>query len=353
MSENPNDPFAPSDSATDPFAGPAVPVPRQEAGTGDLFDVASIDSSGVPAFDLPAASPARQQPARQQPAATPVSVKPRCATHPDRFARSVACERCGNYACEACFSVDNERFCASCAARVGMVVPWESQSDEGVFRRMLNTCTHLAQAPFERFGQIGEGDLGRALSFTGSISLAAYGATIALCGPILLLGFGMLAINEPSDDPSALWLFPIFIVMALFLPFIAAASQMLSALFWGSVYHLGAKLAGGQASYNSSLRVAQYQSVLIPLDVLVSFVSNVPLIGPMVSLGWLAAKNLLSIFAYAGHARTQHRLEGATSWIVAATPTLLALAFFGVLMVLAVAFVFATIGDSPFLDDLD
>jgi hypothetical protein len=361
MSENRDDPFAPPQAAEDPFATARTPsqaaadpfaTPPADLGAKDPFDIDSIDSSGVPEFDVPAP----EKPVRNvaPTPATPTSSKPRCATHPDRFARSTACERCGNYACESCFSIDNERYCTTCAERVGMVVPWENSNEDGVFRRLVNTCTHLAQAPFERFGQISDGDLGRALSFTASICLASYGATVALCGPFLLLGFGLLAFNEPSGDaPGAAIMIPVFIVLGVIFPFLVAAMHMLSNLMWGSIYHLGAKLAGGQASYTSSLRAAQYQSILIPADVLVSFVSNMPLIGPLISLGWLAAKNVLCIFAYAGHARTQHRLEGGTAWLVGAVPTLLALMLFVGVLVLAFAVVFATIGGSPLLSSPD
>lgn len=353
----PNDPFAKDENEKDPFASASLEptgdpfASPASANPAHAFDVDAIDSSAVPALDLPPAPTPVAVPAKP---AAPRSSKPRCATHPDRFARSVACERCGNYACEACFSIDNDRFCSTCADRVGMVVPWENTNEEGLLRRILHTCTHLAQAPFERFGHIADGDLGRALSFTGAISLVTYGGALLLCGPFLLLGLGFIAANDRSSDaPGAIIAVPIAIVLGLIGPFIVAASHMLANLIWGSIYHLAAKLAGGQASYTSSLRAAQYQSILVPADLLVSFVSNVPLIGPLISLGWLAAKNVLCIFAYAGHATNQHRLQGASAWIVAAVPTLLALTLFVGLVVAMMAFVFATIGDSPLLSGPD
>ena len=381
MSNN-DDPFAASsdpassDSASPGSSGPDSSSPfaaSPEPPSGNPFDAPAVDpfsSQGDPPtppkaggpFDLdrgpvPPLDERRVASVDVGPSATKSgSAKPRCATHPERFARSAACARCGNYACEACFSIDNDLYCTTCADRVGRVVPWENSSEGGVFRRLLSTCKHLAEAPFERFGHIGDGDLGRALSFTASITLASYGVPFLFCGPFVLLGFGLMAANWQGDDQGGLGLavlIPMLFVGALIAPFLAAASSMLSALIWGSVYHGAAKLAGGQASYSSSLRVAQYQSILVPADVLVSFVSNVPMIGPLISLGWLAAKNVLSIFAYAGHATTQHRLQGSTAWLVAAVPTILAVLLVVALVVAVLVLIFAVLGDDALLRGMD
>ena len=225
-----------------------------------------------------------------------------------------------------------------------MVLPWENSSEDNFLRRLFHTWAYLAKSPYEHFGNIGDGDLGKALSFTATIATVSIGSLLLLCSPFLALGLLMLGLDDPTPDFSLALVIPLFIVGALIFPFLAAAMHMLSNLIWGSIYHAGAKLAGGQASYISSLRVAQYQSVLVPPDVLISFVSNVPLIGPLISLGWLAAKNVLSIFAFAGHAAKQHRLEGATVWVVAAVPTLLALSVFIALVVLMFGLILATVG---------
>ena len=340
MSDDPLVPN-PDEAAKDPFDAPAIapsevePFSTPKAAPAPSWDASEISTDDVPPFAV--------EPPKSQPKATPT--KPRCATHPERFARSVACARCGNYACEACFSIDNDAYCSTCSDRVGMVVPWENSSEGGVFRRLFHTCTHLAQAPFERFGNIGDGDLGRAMSFTATIATLTLGSLVLLCSPFLGLGLLMLGMDAPASDtgPSRLMLIPVFIVCAVIFPFVIAAMHMLLNLLWGSIYHAAAKLAGGQASYISSLRVAQYQSILIPVDLLISFVSNFPLIGPMISLGWLAAKNVLCIFAFAGHATKQHRLEGATAWIVASVPALAGLCMFVALCVLMFAFMFSAL----------
>jgi len=344
-----DDPFASKsdDESKDPFDAPAIAPPEAEAfsapaAAAPVWDASEISTSDVPPF---AVEPPASRP-------KPAPSKPRCATHPDRFARSVACARCGNYGCEACFSIDNDAYCTTCADRVGMVLPWENSSEGGVFRRLINTCSHLAQAPYERFGNIGDGDLGRALSFTATIASVSIGSLVLLCSPFL--GLGLLALGMDDPTPNLALIIPTFIVVALIFPFFVAAMHMLSNLIWGSIYHVGAKLAGGEASYISSLRAAQYQSILIPLDILVSSASNIPLIGPLISLGWFAARNVLSIFAFAGHAAKQHRLQGATVWIVAAVPSLLALTasiaivVFFLFFLVAFASLFAADGGDPF-----
>lgn len=333
-----DDPFAPKsdEGAKDPFDAPAIAPSEVEAfpSSAPSWDASEIATGDVPPF---AVVPPSQMP-------KPAPSRPRCATHPDKLARPVACARCGNYACESCFSLDNEAYCSACADRVGMVLPWENASEGNLLRRLFHTWAHLAKSPYEHFGNIGDGDLGSALSFTATIAVVSFGSVLLLCTPLLLLGLVMVGMDAPSDGANLGLIVPLAIGGALIFPFLAAAMHMLSNLIWGSIYHAGAKLAGGQASYISSLRVAQYQSILLPPDVLISTASNVPLIGPLISLGWLAAKNILSIFAFAGHAAKQHRLEGATVWIVAAVPTLLALSAFIALLVLVVGLVLATVG---------
>lgn len=339
MSDDPLVPN-PDEAEKDPFDAPAIAPLEVEAFSTPKAAPPTWDASDISTDDVP---PFAVEPPKPQPKAAPT--KPRCATHPERFARSVACARCGNYACEACFSVDNDAYCSACSERVGMVVPWENSNEGGIFRRLLNTCTHLGQAPFERFGNIGDGDLGRALSFTATIATVSLGSLVLLCSPFLGLALLMLGMDAPSSDtgPGPLILVPIFIVCALVFPFFVAAMHMLFNLIWGSIYHAAAKLAGGEASYTSSLRVAQYQSILIPVDILISFVSNFPLIGPMISLGWLAAKNVLCIFAFAGHATKQHRLQGATAWFVASVPALIGLCMIATAVVLVVLFTLSAI----------
>ena len=274
---------------------------------------------------------------------------PRCANHPDRQARSSVCKRCGNYACDACFSPGDDDFCAACEEWAGLAPAWERRGQGGVLQRLFRTCIELGRAPYERFSHIGDGDLGRALSFTATLSIIGFGTSLFLLCSACFLVVGLVGALEGNSGQfegnqgdllslSLQWAEIVTIVIVLG-PLLLAAFNVVSRLLYGSVYHAAAKLAGGEASYSSSLRAAQYQSASTPI------VRVIPGTGVPIFLGWWGSVGSVvgAVLAMKVHATGQHRLRGATAWLVAAVPPLFVVPATIVLLVTVMLVVFRSL----------
>jgi hypothetical protein len=278
---------------------------------------------------------------------------PRCAVHPEREARRAPCERCGNYACEPCFERPDDALCAACRERVGDGVAWEREDLGGPSTRLWETVKQMLPAPYTTFERLGEGDgLPSALYFAFLVNLASYGAPFVLCAPCILLAIGTINPDDPDTSRTAIVLATCVITFAI--PLVVAAFSVVGSFLQSLVYHAAALVAGGTASFASSLRACLYLQVTAPIAAVVWLLGRIPLFGFVLTLLWYTASLVWQTFALAGHAKGMHRIDSQRAWLVAAVPAIvLVVAFLG-LFVLFFGLIFALLaGDPSFLEDID
>jgi hypothetical protein len=256
---------------------------------------------------------------------------PFCAVHPDVRAQIEPCERCGAFACDACFGLEDERpvtadrLCKSCRDHTGHgEVPWEDASLPFT-TRLGQTLSRALSAPGKTFEAIGVGHLYHAGSFAIVTTLVGYAPMLALVGlgVILVAAFGS-SLGLPGDTSEVvlgvLCLFPFLLV-----PLILAVSLFVDLVF-AVVFHLTALILGGQGSFESSLRGSLYASAIRVTLAPVSILGFVPIIGPLFSLAARTGMLIWTAFALAGTARRVHRLPPTQAMIAGAMPAILVVA---------------------------
>lgn len=280
---------------------------------------------------------------------------PRCAVHADREARRTPCERCGNFACEACFDREDETLCATCRERVGEGIAWEREDLGGPSTRLWETVKQVLPAPYTSFERLGEGaGLTTSIYFAFLINVASYGAPFLVCAPCILLALGSVGTNDeiPGTPRSAIVLATCVVTFAI--PFLIAVFGLVGSTLQACVYHLAARVAGGTASFVSSLRACLYLQVTAPIGAVVWLLGRIPLVGLLLTLLWYATSLVWQTFALAGHAKGMHRIDAHRAWLVAAVPALALIAAFVAAFVLFFSLIFALIaGDPTLLEDID
>lgn len=278
---------------------------------------------------------------------------PRCAVHPEREARRAPCERCGAFACEECFGTSSEERCAGCRVRVGETLAWERPDLGGPLLRAWETTKQLLPEPFRSFEGLREGrGVASAAAFASTTNVVSHALPLLLCSPCVLLGLGAIRYDDlPRDiDRDAFVL--LLLVGLVCAPFVAALFALFGALLTAAVYHLAAVVAGGAASFGSSLRACLFLQVLAPIGVAAWTLGRIPLVGILITLAWWVGSLVWQTFALAGHAHGAHRIEGQRAWLVGAMPALVGIglfvAAFGLLLLFA-AFV-AAVDDPSFVD---
>ncbi len=270
------------------------------------------------------------------------SAGPRCGVHPERPARERPCERCGAFACDACFdeeplpdaldaSSGEARLCRSCRERTGRgPVPWEDLR-LSLGGRLGGTIARALLHPVATFEAIGEGDLGRAASFSIVATLTGYAPVLAL----VALGFGLVMAFMPGTTPVAEGL-PVAMLCGVLsiLPAAIVAFSLFTDLVFAVVLHVTAVVLGGRGSFEGSLRGALYTSavrvVLAPLSIFMF----IPLLGPLLSLVVRVGMLVWCGFALAGTARRVHHLDPSRAALAGAAAPLAIALLFVVLMAL-------------------
>ena len=273
----------------------------------------------------------------------------RCAVHPDVPARDAPCDRCGAFACEACFGAqldedglaslpdtERERLCQACRERTGRgEVPWEDPRLP-VTSRLGRTLQRALAAPVATFEAIGEGDLGRAASFAIVTTAVGYGPFLALIGLgfVILAAFGMPGFAPIGSGNAGAWGVGLLLGLGAILPIFVVAFSLFSDLYVAVVFHVAALLLGGKGTFEGSLRGALYTSavrtVLAPLVIFMF----VPLLGPIFNLAVRVGMLVWCGFALSGTARGVHRLDGNKAAVAgAAAPLSLALLFIALIVV--------------------
>jgi hypothetical protein len=302
-----------------------------------VSDIEGASDGATPADEpQPANQPASPPPARPAGA--------RCAVHPEVIARSTPCERCGNFACEPCFDDPASEICASCRDRTGAGrVAWEDRS-KGWLERLTGTLSPAWLEPRSTFRNIGHGELGPALTFFMTTLGIGY-APMILCLPLIGVGMWAVLAERSAELGELAELGPVMVVAwAVMLPLWVTAVHGLAVLYYLVVFHLTARLLGGQGSIGGSLRGVLYTGAVHPVNALVTVFAFVPLVGPLFNLLMQLVKLVWSGFALAGTAEGVHRLEGERALLAGHLPGALAILLFIGFFVVIFGIVFSQFG---------
>lgn len=267
----------------------------------------------APAPDAPPDGPA--------PAGTAV-----CVVHPKQPA-FVTCRRCGSYACEYCLGAGD--LCAACRDREegGGVIAWERR-DLGAFRRFTQTVRQVLAHTGRTFTELRPGSVPAALGYAALVFALTSLFTLFLLAPCMLLSFlGWMTPLQVADPASVA---PVFVMALCGGPILQAVDGVLSAIALGLVFHGAAKLLGGRAGLDTSVRAAAYGLTVVLVWAPFTIALLLPTIGLIVLsllfLGQLVwGASLLTTVA-----REHHGLTGARAAIAGWTPAVLTLLLVGI-----------------------
>lgn len=133
---------------------------------------------------------------------------PRCATHPERDARAVACSRCGNFACEDCFGDPRSTLCPPCQEAEGFhPSDFQYTEQQQRMRRWMRKNPRLGGLAF-----VGAGVAFFLLNTAFLVFMERYYVIFyPMAGAFAGLGLsaivtGRLVVNKLADAPLSYWL---------------------------------------------------------------------------------------------------------------------------------------------------
>ena len=263
-----------------------------------------------------------------------------CARHLDRAA-TMACVRCGNFACAECLGPPERSHyghCADCRDREGFAdIAWES-TEGPWWRRYAATARAAITEPTRTFSSVGTGPVGPPAAFAALSSLVGFSPLIFV---ILPLAMGLLFVM-PDIMPTGERLEPgMGGILLAFVPCAAVFYPSLSFIYFttiGLLFHVASLALGGKASISESMRAVYYTTAWEPISALALCVYCVPLIGVLLVLGLWVTGAVWRGMALKAYAERTHGLSSGQATLAAAFAAGFWLVVWGAVMVIAVGF---------------
>lgn len=263
----------------------------------------------------------------------------RCARHEGASARPVACERCGDFLCDACFgdSVTSrasdepgEPTCSACREHTGSErLAWERPAPSLVLRHLLTTRDLLLE-PATSAARMARGK--------DSTHALLYMLGAALCSGVLHALAGLLvSLVQPAAaglaSPSAVTAAIVGAVLLVVAPIAHLVAYGALTTIGAVVFHVSALFVGGRGSPDVSLRAFAYLAglgiwALAPAP----FFALVPFLAFVIWAPWLLLLAAVAVLSLAVVAREAFGIEGTRAWIPALTPLALAVSPFALVL---------------------
>ena len=246
-----------------------------------------------------------------------------CATH-DGAQSTGTCARCGNFVCPLCLDELSPLpdHCEACREREGGgLMPFE-RDDLGFLKRWWQTTVEMSLRPTRTLESTRVGSLRAAVGFVGFTGFVI-GGTLAACGGCAIGVVGATTdaasrFGEVSGNPS--WFYAALACAMTFYAVLAPAALIVSAFLRAGVFHLAARLLGGQGTFTASFWSMSYLQGITLVTLPMIVIQQIPLIGPFLGLAVSLAIEVYFAVQLTTVARRYHGLEegraAAAGWSV-------------------------------------
>lgn len=235
----------------------------------------------------------------------------RCARHSETVAE-LACDRCGDFVCGACLGSATALVCSLCREQTGHDrIAWERASDS-VLWRYLSTARECLILPQEAGASIAHG--GSLVSALVYLSTVPAVFSLAVCGFFALVSAAVVYTPSLVPGASARDMALGSAILCVLIPPVFLAVWAAHATLTTTVFHVTARVLGGNGDVTTSARATAYFSGLALWTLPALIVGFVPCFGIIVLAGmplWLVTSFVVGMRSVA---RQAHGLNdgGAT-----------------------------------------